>query len=225
VDKIGFLNSGVIRALLVAVAGLAGLIVRKLGFSFDDDFWNQVIDAALLVLTAGATVWAGWSRATKPTPPITEAAAKATQERMDQEASGKQGGYVRTGLLLVMLAISGAGAAVLSGCQALGLPAAKTFNERLAAGYTTVTAVREATSSWVDGQVRIAQGEPDLAKRTQKLAAVRADAQNIQAQADTARQGLDVARGLKGVDLKNAEARLASTLRILQALQQYLGSK
>jgi len=116
---------------------------------------------------------------------------------------------------------------LLQACAAFGLPVAKSFNERLASGYATATAVRETTSAWVDSRVRVAQGDSTMTpeQRTEALAAVRKDAQNIQDQVDKAREGLDVANSLKGLDLKSAEARLASGLVILQALQIYLEGK
>lgn len=107
-NPIPFLDSQVIRALLVALVGMAGLIARKMGASFDDAFWNELIDAALLVIATGGSLWAGWARATKPTPPITQTAAEKTAERE------RQGGFARLPMLLCLLI--GALAAV-AGCS------------------------------------------------------------------------------------------------------------
>lgn len=214
---IPLLESQVIRAALVALVGLIGLIASYFGVNEEvfGEKASKLVDALLLVITTGSTLWAAYARATKPTPPLTEGAAAATAARIEAE---KQGGFARVGLVGVL--------AVLAGCAALGLPpVAKTLNERLASGYTTVTAVREATSAFIDAKVRQAQAEPDAEKRTAILSAARADAENVQAQADKAREGLDVARSLAGIDLKSAEARLASTLIILQTLQEYLEGK
>jgi hypothetical protein len=96
--------------VLVALVGLAGLIARKFGVQFDDASWNEIVDAVLLVLTTGAALWAGWARATKPTPPLTQKAADATVE-----AAKKEGGYARPAalgfLFLVALTVVG-----LAGC-------------------------------------------------------------------------------------------------------------
>ena len=59
---------------------------------------------------------------------------------------------------------------LLAGCAALGLEAPQTFNEKLAVGYSTVTAVRAAAATFVSS----GKLSPD-------------DAQNVQTQADTAR--------------------------------------
>jgi hypothetical protein len=110
----------------------------------------------------------------------------------------------------------------LSGCAALGMPVAQTFNERLASAYGAVTAVREATAIWLDAQVKAANEVSDQGRRDALVAAARVDAMNVQRQADSAREGLDVARGLRGIDVTKSEERLTSTLQILQALQKYL---
>lgn len=225
-DVIKKLDSGTIRGLIVATIPLLVLIASF--FGVDEAVFGAKLEAigekivALVALLGVA--WAAYARVFKPTPPLTETAAKLTQERLVKEEATRQGGYAGVGLLGLILALSLALGAmfVLPGCASLGLPTAKTFNERLAAGYTTVTAVREATGVWLDGKVRAARAEPDQGRQDALIAAAKADAQNVQAQADTAREGLDIARSLKGLDLGAAEERLASTLRILEALQTYL---
>lgn len=228
------LDSGTVRGLIVATIPLLVLIASFFGideavFQAQLEGWGEKLVALVSLL---GIAWAAYARVFKPTPPLTE---KALQETQRMVAAGKlqpvasqgkagQGGFIRAGMLGLILAFSVALPAILTlqGCASLGLPVAQSFNERLASGYTTVTAVREATSAWVDGQVRAAQAEPDQAKRDALLKAVKADAQNIQAQADQAREGLDIARSLSDLNFEAAEERLVSTLRILEALQTYL---
>jgi hypothetical protein len=93
-------------------------------------------------------------------------------------------------------------------CASLGVPTPKTFNERLAAGYTSVTTVRQLGTTLVTaGKIT-----PD-------------DAQNIQAQANTARSGLDIAKTLSATLPVAAEDKLTATLVILVELQKYLDMK
>lgn len=202
-NQIGLLESGVIRGLLVALGSLLGLVVTKLGYTFDDAFYAQLVDAVLMLLIAGSTLYAAWMRARKPTPPITNAAVLATKERQITEHLQREGGRANIGHLAMVAALS-----VLTACALLGGASAKTFNERLAVGYSTVTGVRQVATSLVQSDAITAD-----------------DAANIQRQADVARAGLDVAAKLQTVDLKSAEARLTSTLQILHALEDYLRSR
>ena len=99
-------------------------------------------------------------------------------------------------------------AVMLSACAQLGLPQANTFNERLAVGYTTVTAVRTSAASLVTAK----KISPD-------------DGQNVLAQTDAARAGLDVARSLAKTDLAAADGKLNAVRTVLTALQSYLAAK
>lgn len=95
-----------------------------------------------------------------------------------------------------------------SACAQLGLPTAQTFNEKLAAGYSSVTAVRDtATTLLVAKKI-----SPD-------------DAQNVQNQADNARAGLDIARSAHAVNATAADAKLTQVMAALTALQSYLAKK
>jgi hypothetical protein len=97
---------------------------------------------------------------------------------------------------------------LLAACQSIGVPNPETFNERLAVGYSSVTAVRQtATTLIVAGKISAG------------------DAENIQAQCDNARVGLDVARTLKDTDLTAANARLQAALTIVTALDSYLRAR
>ena len=84
----------------------------------------------------------------------------------------------------------------------------ETFNQKLAVGYTTVTAVRETATKLVVAK----KLNPD-------------DAQNVQNQADTARAGLDVARDMFKATPVAADNKLTSVTTALRALQTYLASK
>jgi hypothetical protein len=99
--------------------------------------------------------------------------------------------------------------ALLVACAALGLPTAETFNEKLAVGYGTVTAIRQsATTLVLAGKLT-----PD-------------DAQNVQIQADTFRAALDVARAAyRAGDTAGATTKLDTTATALRALKAYLASK
>jgi len=88
-NMIGKLDSQVIRAVLVALAGLVGLILRKFGVADEsfDQAARDIIDALLLLLTTGSVLYAGYARAYKPTPPITETAKVATEARAAAEST------------------------------------------------------------------------------------------------------------------------------------------
>ncbi len=109
---IPLLDSQVIRAALLALVGLIGLILSF--FGVDEALFGakaeRVVEALLLVLTTGSVLWAAYARATKPTPPITETAAAKTAEMERQ-----QGGYARPAMLGVLLAVCLVGLTV-SGC-------------------------------------------------------------------------------------------------------------
>ncbi len=98
--------------------------------------------------------------------------------------------------------------AVLVGCAALGVPKPETFNQRLASGYATVTTVRQTTLTLLESRTISS-----------------ADAQNVQNQANTAREGLDVARDIHRTLPQAGEDKLAVTNAVLQSLQKYLASK
>lgn len=96
----------------------------------------------------------------------------------------------------------------LVACQTLGVPNPKTFNERLAAGYTTVTTVRNVATDLLDTRVISVK-----------------DAQNVQNQANYAREGLDLAREIHTATPAAAEDKLKTTQAVLRVLQDYLATK
>lgn len=235
-DVIKKLDAGTIRGLAVATIPLLILIGSVFGldeamFKANLELWAE--KAALFVTLAGVA-YAAWSRLFKPNPPLTQTAVDETVRLLEEgkiqtltppaaAPRSKQGGYIRAGMLGLILALSVALPAVLSlqGCQTLGVPAPQGWNERLAGGYSLVTTVREAAGVRLDGQVARAQGLDEERKRV-VLSTAKVDAQNVQDQADKAREGLDIARDLRGLNLGAAEERLTSTLRILEALQKYV---
>jgi len=97
---------------------------------------------------------------------------------------------------------------MLTACQTLGVATPQTFNERLAAGYTTVTAARDTTATLLTSG---------------KLSA--SDAQNTQAQLDNARTGLDLAREIHATNPPAGDAKLDAIVTGLTALQAYLQSR
>ena len=98
--------------------------------------------------------------------------------------------------------------ALLAGCAPIGVSTPQGFDERLAAGIATVSAVRTTTTTLF---------------REEQISAE--DAQHVQAQADNARENLEAARKLHASDPDAGSARLASAYSDLQALQTYLNSK
>jgi hypothetical protein len=173
---------------------------------------NSYVEAVFQVIALVAATYAGIQRARSTVQPI-------TVTKNGAEVLNSQGGFSHPGALSLVAVMS-----VVSGCAALGLAQPKSFNERIAAGFSTVTAVHEATSAYVDAKVRQAATKPE-AERSAYLAAVRKDAENILKQADSAMEGLNVARSLQVLDIQTAEARLVSTLTILESLQRYLEGK
>lgn len=97
---------------------------------------------------------------------------------------------------------------ILAGCAALGSATPDTFNQKLAVSVASVTEVRHtATTLFQAGKITAT------------------DAQNVQAQADVAREGLNIARGMSGTDLSSASTRLEVANTALKALQAYLITK
>jgi len=99
-------------------------------------------------------------------------------------------------------------AAALTSCAQLGIAPAETFAQKLAVGYSSVTAVRQSATTLLTAKKITAD-----------------DAQNVQAQADNARAGLDIARTVSKTDPKAADAKLTSIRTLLTALSAYLATK
>lgn len=99
-------------------------------------------------------------------------------------------------------------AVLLAGCQALGIPQAETFSERLAAGYALNAQVRQTATDLL---------------AMKKLSS--ADGQNVLEQTNNARAGLDIAKQLATTDTKSAEGKLTALRTALLAVQGYLALK
>jgi len=97
---------------------------------------------------------------------------------------------------------------LIVGCETLGIAKPETFKEKLAVGYVTVTAVRQSATTLLTAKRLTAD-----------------DAQNVQDQANNARAGLDIARGLEKTDPKAADAKLTAIRTALTALQAYLTAR
>lgn len=68
-----------IRALLVAVVGLIGQFASLLGISETvfNEHAGKIVDSISTILILGGVVWAAYSRARQPTPPIKASKADA----------------------------------------------------------------------------------------------------------------------------------------------------
>jgi hypothetical protein len=108
---------------------------------------------------------------------------------------GKQSGYARLDLLLVI-----ALAFALIGCAT-----PQTFNQRLLVGYETVAETRTQTATLLNGRLISS-----------------ADAENVQQQANLAREGLDIAKGMRSTQPQAAEQKLSSMQTVISALKAYL---
>lgn len=222
-DKISKLDSGTIRGLIVATIPLLVLLASLFGideavFKVQLEEYGEKIVA---LITLFGIAYAAYARAFKPSPPITDVAMKKTETRLDkeEEVRNKEGGYANVAALAFLATVL---MMLVAGCSVLGLQTKGGFNDRLAGGYSTVTAMYEVISARIDSKVRVAEMEPDETRRAELAKAIKADAQNLKDQVDEAKEGLDVVQTLRGVDFEVAEERLASTLKILEALQQYL---
>lgn len=94
------------------------------------------------------------------------------------------------------------------GCAQLGITSAPTFNEDLAIAYTSVTTIRQTATQLLNAK---------------KLTA--ADGQNVLAQTDNARSGLDIARTLSSTNLASATGKLTAIKTVLSALTTYLATR
>ena len=97
---------------------------------------------------------------------------------------------------------------LLTACAPIGVSTPQTFDERLASGIATVSAVRTTTTTlYREGLIT-----PD-------------DAQRIQAQATDARESLDVVEQVHATDPAAGNAQLTQVTTNLQGLQTYLNTR
>lgn len=87
-EKIAKLDSLVLRGLAVALIGLIGKILSLAGV--DEMLFsakaNEIVDAALTVLTTAGVLYAAYARINRPNPPLSDAAVAKTQQMV---AEGK----------------------------------------------------------------------------------------------------------------------------------------
>jgi hypothetical protein len=120
--------------------------------------------------------------------------------------------------LLVALAI----AIPLAGCAYIGLETADTFNQKLAYAYGQVTAARKGATSVITASCPT----PAPPVQTDACKAAVADGKHIQAMADEARQGLDLAKTYAAAgNLQQANMQLQLESAALTALSTYLASR
>lgn len=98
--------------------------------------------------------------------------------------------------------------AVLVGCAQLGLKAPESFRDKAAVAYSTVTQVRQTTTSLLNAK---------------KITS--ADAANVLTATDAARAGVDVALQMHATDANAASAKLDAIKTTLTALLGYLATK
>lgn len=83
-------DAATMRALLVAVVGLVGIIAGL--FGVDEALFSakaaKVVDALSTIITLAGVVWAGIARARKPTPPIKLTQASADQHNAQNPPTG-----------------------------------------------------------------------------------------------------------------------------------------
>src|SRR5882762_9274818 len=110
---------------------------------------------------------------------------------------------------------------LLSGCAYLRLQTADTFNQKLAYSYGQVTAARKGATAVVNASCPT----PDKFATPACQTAV-ADGKHVQAMADEARQGLDLAKTYAAAgNLTQANIQLQLESAALTALSTYLAAK
>jgi hypothetical protein len=198
-ERIALMDSAVIRGLLLAVVGLLGLVLSF--FGIDEAAFGEkatrMVDAVMLLITAGGVFYAGYSRATKPNPPLTDAAVERTL-LMQQ----KQGGLVRAAMLALLLGASIPAIAILPGCATVQ---GMSLEQRAKFALDTHTAVTRSIADAVDAR----QISSDTAQRYESIA-------------KDSRALIESAIALSGSDVSTAEGQLQLANDILVRLQEYL---
>lgn len=98
---------------------------------------------------------------------------------------------------------------VLAGCAQIGVAPPQSFDQQLAYGYGTITAVRTSAAQALQSQtIQVA------------------DAQQVLTATDTARTGLDAAKAASGLgDTTTATGKLTAAMAVLTQVQQFLTTK
>lgn len=133
--------------------------------------------------------------------PLLRMLKQQADEAVPPDQVQKQGGFVRPSLLVVT-----AVTALLVACASM--PAPKTFEDNVAATVVSVTQTRKAAELLlVAGKI------------------TRADAENVQKQADNAREAVAVAMAIRTTDPGAAQNKLTAAVTVLRALDTYLAQK
>lgn len=98
-------------------------------------------------------------------------------------------------------------ATLLMGCSSLGVQP-KTFEDHVAVSISSVTQVRKVAT------LLLAAGKIS-----------KADAQNVQDQANLAREGVNIALAVRPTDPAAAQTKLTAAITVLRALDAYLAAK
>lgn len=96
----------------------------------------------------------------------------------------------------------------LMGCAQLGLPTPETFNEKVAAGYGTITQI----VTTADTLLKAKKISPE-------------DAENVLKSTDVAKVGIDTARKIHATDPTGADGKLNAIRTGLAAISAYLASR
>lgn len=128
-EKIALLDSQTIRALIVALVGVIGMVCSFFGVSealFPSEKVEKLADGVATLVTLIGVLWAGWARATRPSPPLTEKAVEATKVAVQKgdltsvpaTPPKNQGGFLRLGFasVLAALALAIVAGGPLAGC-------------------------------------------------------------------------------------------------------------
>jgi hypothetical protein len=102
-EKIAKLDAAVVKALLLAFAGLLGTLLDTVGLIDPTTFGVKaagIVDAVSNFLIAVGLAWAMYARVNLPTPPISDTAVAKTAALMK-----KQGGGARPLCLALVLAM------------------------------------------------------------------------------------------------------------------------
>lgn len=89
-NKMAFLDAGVIRGVLSAAIPVVVLILKAM-FGLDEDKLtadlSRLVDSIMSLWIAISLAYIAYSRAAYPTPPITETAVKKTAEKISMQSS------------------------------------------------------------------------------------------------------------------------------------------
>jgi hypothetical protein len=209
--KMALMDSHVIRALLVAIAGLVGIAISMFSAGNATAFNSHApgaIDALMLLFTTAAVAYAAYARLMRPTPPITDTAVAATVALAAKQTMQPSVPIALYPTLLPCLLVMGLALSLLglTGCAALGGEPSKGFAD---SAYTTEQAVNgviaAATNSLDAGTIKSSDAEY-----------VRKTATDVRAFLGSAETAF--AAG----DTTTANARLALAIGVLRELQLYV---